>query len=883
MSCDDNVLVVRSGPQGQRGPTGPTGATGATGPTGPTGPQGLQGNASNVTGPTGPTGAAGATGPTGPTGAASTVTGPTGATGPTGPSGGPTGPTGPTGPQGPAGDFGGPTGPTGAAGPTGPTGAAGPTGPTGAASTVTGPTGPAGATGSTGPTGPTGPASTVTGPTGPVGPTGPASNIAGPTGPTGPQGPQGPAGSGGGGSSIYPYIFEATDKTGATDVTSQLVSLLNTAAGKPVFIPSGTYLINASSGLSVTQSIDLTLSNDAIIKHNYALDNRAMWIRNESDAELAANITAMTNVIWFHGEYVTRLALTSVSGYLKGDVVHIHSQDGYLDGGIDGRHIGQSAKIAQVDPVNNYLYLYQRLELLSLMDTAPRIRRYTDRRISINGGVWTANGVHDDPVLSVQNNRRASIDIYATPYVNIKNAKFMKTWAQGIILRSCPYSRVENCKFEKLPNLMCPGGSSGSTAPLTITGINLATDTITVASAAGLANGDDVYIWGIVGTTQLNNRGFTVTGLSGNNFQLVEYYGNGDVSTPVDFSGYTAWISGGNVSESDVNALGYGVQVYAASCFTVVSNCYFEECRHCVTSDAIGGNTYGDSQWATYGLPTNVIVKDCVSFNSHGVPFDLHEEGLNWMFVNCHVNNPSRGPEYQDSYYGVGFQDRGVSTQIINCTVNGGAWGIRISPTDHPIQSYPVISNCRVSNLRSKAEGGYGLRVIPEIGDDTIEPFPFRPKVRLDNFTVENADNGIQMDSKAQVDITATGLKFLGVKECLDIEAYSTLTALDRVVADFMSSQFSGSNHYFCRLRSANASGSYGNSGSECLLLGGLTMVGDTSKYPAEVFYQSDTNQSKKYYMPTDGLVQLHNGASAANLVMSGETTLDAKTGITVS
>ncbi len=838
-------------------------------------------------------------------------------------------------------------------------------------------------------------------------------------------------GGGGVGDLIYPYVFEASDTTGASDVTSELETLLTTAAGAPVFIPQGRYLINS---LDVDVSVDLWLSSNAVIVFNYALDNRSFWVRNEDAATLAATISAITDVTWFHGERVTRITLSSVTGYAKGDVVHIHSQDGWLEDGADDRRIGQSSKVADIDTVNNYLYLYTRLELGSLMTSTPRIRKYTDRTFSINGGIFEANGDYDDATLMVQANRRAAVEIYATPRVSIKNVTFRKLWAQGLILKNCPYSIVENCKFEKLVNLYCPGGSSGTGTVLTITGITKANPgVVTVSAATGLSNGDEIFIWNVGGMTEVNNRAYKVKNLSGSTFQLEDWWGDGDVTTAVNTSSFGTYTSGGSVSETDVNGLGYGVQIYASSCFTTVKGCVFEECRHCVTSDAIQDSSYNDVEWATYGLPTNVTVMDCVSYNAHGIPYDLHEEGYNWRFVNCHAIYPSRGPEFQDSYYGVGFQDRATNSAFLNCSVYGGAWGLRVSPSDAPVPSRTIISNCDFRNLRSKSsEDGYGIRLLPEISYP-----PFRTTIMINDCVFDTVQTGIQTDGGATARIIASGLKFVNVDELMDFGPGTEFVAVDRITADFRENIFA-TNHYCIRMRSTTSrvkqvsissgsrtvtgidstaalaivvdaanvntgtdvitytshpfntgtqvtwsatSGStlpagissgttyyindasantfklydtYANAvsgggtglinittsgtgtfnvvtlpfvvgmyvegtgiptgtrilsidstsqmtldvaatatssttqltvcpSSTALLMGGLTLIGEPGHMPAEVFYQSDTTQSKYYYIPTNTLVQNTAGATAATVLMSGATTLIQYPFITVT
>ena len=68
-----------------------------------------------------------------------------------------------------------------------------------------------------------------------------------------------------------------------------------------------------------------------------------------------------------------------------------------------------------------------------------------------------------------------------------------------------------------------------------ITGITKANPGVVTATGHGFANGDQVYISGVVGMTQVNNRRFTVAGAAANTFQL----------SGVNTTGYTTYTSGG--------------------------------------------------------------------------------------------------------------------------------------------------------------------------------------------------------------------------------------------------------------------------------------------------------------------------------------------------
>jgi hypothetical protein len=89
-------------------------------------------------------------------------------------------------------------------------------------------------------------------------------------------------------------------------------------------------------------------------------------------------------------------------------------------------------------------------------------------------------------------------------------------------------------------------------APLTATGQNItgitkaATAVLTYSGSDTYANGDRVYVSGVVGMTQVNRREFVVTNVNtgANTFEL--YNSDG---TAVNSAGYGAWSSGGTVAE----------------------------------------------------------------------------------------------------------------------------------------------------------------------------------------------------------------------------------------------------------------------------------------------------------------------------------------------
>ena len=77
----------------------------------------------------------------------------------------------------------------------------------------------------------------------------------------------------------------------------------------------------------------------------------------------------------------------------------------------------------------------------------------------------------------------------------------------------------------------------------TITGVTAADPAVVTSTAHGLSNGDEVYISGVAGMTELNGRNFLIANVATNTFELQSL---GSVDT--DASAYTAYTSGGTAT-----------------------------------------------------------------------------------------------------------------------------------------------------------------------------------------------------------------------------------------------------------------------------------------------------------------------------------------------
>jgi hypothetical protein len=76
----------------------------------------------------------------------------------------------------------------------------------------------------------------------------------------------------------------------------------------------------------------------------------------------------------------------------------------------------------------------------------------------------------------------------------------------------------------------------------TITGVTQANPGVVTSASHGYSNGDEVYISGVGGMTELNGRNYLVANATTNTFTLQDLFGN-----DIDTTGFTAYTSGGSV------------------------------------------------------------------------------------------------------------------------------------------------------------------------------------------------------------------------------------------------------------------------------------------------------------------------------------------------
>lgn len=93
---------------------------------------------------------------------------------------------------------------------------------------------------------------------------------------------------------------------------------------------------------------------------------------------------------------------------------------------------------------------------------------------------------------------------------------------------------------------------------------------ITIAAGHSIANGSTVYIAGVIGMTEINNRTFTTAGATGTTLQL-----SGEVGTS-----HTAYVSGGSLTEYVANEFPYRFEL-PSDCLRIlrINNAEVDEYR----------------------------------------------------------------------------------------------------------------------------------------------------------------------------------------------------------------------------------------------------------------------------------------------------------------
>jgi len=160
---------------------------------------------------------------------------------------------------------------------------------------------------------------------------------------------------------------------------------------------------------------------------------------------------------------------------------------------------------------------------------------------------------------------------FVRPYGGLSNRPGLRFIAE--VKDSSKYTRLIPFSFnteqtyilefgDQYVRILRNGGRVLVGSPTTITAITQADPAMITAAGHGFSNGDEVYLSGIGGMTELNGRFVLVTGATTNTFEITDLGG-----TAIDSTGYDAFTSGGSVDavyevatpylEADLSGLNY--------------------------------------------------------------------------------------------------------------------------------------------------------------------------------------------------------------------------------------------------------------------------------------------------------------------------------------
>lgn len=237
--------------------------------------------------------------------------------------------------------------------------------------------------------------------------------------------------------------FNASDRTGAVDVTAELQAVVDAAAGAEVFIPLGTYLINEL--IPPVTGLNLR-AEPRTVKFTYDSGQRCIFLQTSAQ-EFDQAVSDVSNVVNPKGEYKTRVTVTDATAFTENDQIFITSDDGI--GAMDW-NIGEGCRVLSTDIVNHYLYLDRTLALESDYVTTVNVVKIVDSAFTLYGIEFKANG---DPWDSSITTRTSCVELRGQPNLDIRKCVFKDIWEDALNLWTTHTGIIEDCEFKDLPNI----------------------------------------------------------------------------------------------------------------------------------------------------------------------------------------------------------------------------------------------------------------------------------------------------------------------------------------------------------------------------------------------------------------------------------------------
>lgn len=529
---------------------------------------------------------------------------------------------------------------------------------------------------------------------------------------------------------FYQYCFVA-DNTGATDVTSALHALLTSANGALVYIPPGKYKIN---NLDCNYSVNIWAQRGTvefvfdIEKQCFnATTNMQNWLRTNAVQRTVNSITRGVAVDGFSFtsdlDIVSILVLDSVAGFKEGDKIQVFSNDFEPWG---NSRYGEVIPVLKVDANTNTIYCQGQLEFHDYYATSIKVNKILeDRTFRISGVSFTSplttDWLRDAAVRS--GNGGWAINLWGYGRVEISGCDFYRLWTGAVTTRFCQEVVFQNNYIHHLtnyktaaPDVLLPNNPLATIVGQAYIYVNHPAHGFTNATKPhfGLTKGAGATSIGGISSSQIYDVGVDIDVIGPDAYRFatttVATSTVGTVSGSVPNQSVSGGAGGADVSQDWFSGrLGYGINVYGASCRAIVMNNIMEGGRHLVTTGGYESSAaIVLADHFLYGTPTHLLIKGNISFACWGIAFDTHEQGSSIIFEDNVVINPSRGP-HGGSYAAYGFQNRARNVTVRGYTQYGGTYGLRWASVKHKT-SKNVMDNIVLRKLsRSDSGLGYGI------------------------------------------------------------------------------------------------------------------------------------------------------------------------------
>lgn len=256
-----------------------------------------------------------------------------------------------------------------------------------------------------------------------------------------------------GGAASLPFVlWEPSDPTGATNMSSELETLVAANPGRNIKIKSGVTILLNAFGASLSASLDVNIdATDVLIL--YDAGSKCVYVDNSSNASAAVNVSSITTQTVNTDARVSRVTLASTLSIQKFDVVAIFSTDAN-----PAKSGGKLAEIIQV-MTNETSLVFDTMERLrrgSAYLTSVQCRKLNKtRKFKWIGGTFKANGDANDAAIT---SRLQCIHIVGFVDPVVRGCTFDRPWAMCVDVQACAFGTFEQLEMKDVANLSASNG-----------------------------------------------------------------------------------------------------------------------------------------------------------------------------------------------------------------------------------------------------------------------------------------------------------------------------------------------------------------------------------------------------------------------------------------